>query len=54
MPANAQGRRHGARHPLQDAVALLRMDDLYIDSFEIKDGTAVARPSCRRQGGGLT
>ena len=24
---------------LQDALALLRLDDLYVDSFEVKDGT---------------
>ena len=23
---------------IQDAIALLRLDDLYIESFEIKDG----------------
>ena len=32
-------RRTLVRGWLQDAVALLRMDDLYIDSFEIKDGS---------------
>jgi hypothetical protein len=24
---------------LQDAMAMLRLNDLYVDSFEIKDGT---------------
>ena len=33
---------------LQDAVALLRMDDLYIDSFEIKDGASALRPARMR------
>lgn len=27
---------------LQDALALLRVDDLYVDSFEIKDGASSA------------
>jgi len=26
----------------QDAIALLRMDDLFIDTFEIKDGMSLA------------
>ena len=26
------------RSSLQDAIALLRLDDLYVDSFEVKDG----------------
>jgi hypothetical protein len=54
LPGSGSARRHAAvasSPPYfcavsQDAVALLRLDDLYLDSFQIRDGAPPGRICC--------